>query len=93
MGGWAPGAALVEAQGGGGEPGGSPVGELALGGRVGRERSSYAWSCALRLEAGAARRVGATPAGGVAWGLPLRVWAGALRVCRVMANHVFLDDG
>ena len=59
-GGGAPGAALAEAQGGAGEPGGSPAGELAPGGRVSRDRPSCAQSCAWRPAP--PPRVGAAPA-------------------------------
>ena len=74
MGGAAPGAALVEAQEGVGEPIGSPVGVLVLGGRAGQRRSPFAQLCAERPASH--RSVGATPAAAGAWGLPLRAWAG-----------------
>ena len=74
MGGAAPGAALVEAQEEVGEPGGSPVGVLALGGRAGQRRSPFAQSRAERPASH--RSVGATPTAAEAWGLPLRIWAG-----------------
>ena len=70
----------VEAQEEAGEPGGSPAGEPVLGGRVGRQRSPFAQSCAERPASH--RKAGATPTAGLAWGLPLRVWAGVRRARR-----------
>ena len=63
------GDALVEAQGGEGEPSDSPGGVLALRGRAGWRRSSFALTCA----AGPAshQSVGALPIAAVALGLPL----------------------
>ena len=75
-GGVAPGAELVEeAREEGGEPGDSPEGVPALGGRAGQRRSSSALPCASRPAA--RQSVGAAPLVATAWGLPPRAWVGA----------------
>ena len=74
VGGGEPGEVLTEAREGAGESGGSPAGELASGGRVGRGKPLCARCCAQ----GAAppSGVGAAPAGRMAC-LSLRVWVDA----------------
>ena len=84
-GGVAPGAALVEAQGGEGERGGSPGGVLALEERPGGQGSSYALTCAARPALH--RGVGAPPAAGRCCGL------GAATTSRLGRRENYDDNG